>query len=230
MKKTIFNSYMMVAAGAILFLACTGTTFGQTDCGTSCEITGLPVLYLPSGQSANTLAVGYGALTSNTTGIDNTATGASALQANTTGPHNTADGEVALVFNTTGGDNTAVGTGSLFFNTTGSANSALGYAACQGVTTANNVICIGQNVAGANTSNSTYVAGIYGRPTTGKGNPLVCVDKTGKLGTTHCAAKGHPSMQQETINQQEQQIQLLQKRNEEFQQRLSRLESLIAKK
>jgi hypothetical protein len=98
----------------------------------------------------------------------------------------------------------------------GPGNSALGYPACQGV-------------AGANTSNSTYVAGIYGRPTTGKGNPLVCVDKTGKLGTTHCAAKGKPSIQQETINQQEQQIQSLQERNQEILQRLSRLESQSAK-
>ena len=228
MKKTAFSSYIIVAAGAILFLAFTGTAVAQVDCGNSCEINGLPVLYLPGGQGMNTLAVGYGALTNNSSGIDNTATGASALQANTTGPHNTADGEVALVLNTTGGDNTAVGTGSMFFNTSGNGNSALGYAACQGVTTASNVICIGQSVVGANTSNSTYVGGIYGRPTAGKGNPLVCVDKTGKLGTTHCAAKGHPSMQQETINQQ--QIQLLQKRNEELEQRLSRLESLIAKK
>jgi len=220
---------MMVATGVILFLACTGTTFAQTDCGTSCEITGLPVLYLPSGQGANTLAVGYGALTSNTSGIDNTATGASALQANTSGPHNTADGEVALVSNTTGGDNTAVGTGSLFFNSTGSGNSALGYAACQKVTTANGVVCIGPNVAGANVSNTTYVSGIFNTRIPGRNNPLVCIDKAGQLGTKGCARTGQPSGQQAMINDELQQLMRTQARQiSDLQQQLSQLRSLLA--
>jgi hypothetical protein len=186
-------------------------------------------------------AVGNLALENNTTGEFNTATGQSALQFNTTGPHNTADGSVALVNTTTGGDNTASGYSALFSNTTGSGNtasgyraltlstggnnSALGYQACLNVTTAKNVICIGSGVAGANASNSTYIAGIFGRPTTGANNPEVCVDKFGKLGTTGCRAP----VQQEVINQQ-QQIQTQGQQIADLQQRLSQLESLIAKK
>jgi hypothetical protein len=73
---------------------------------------------------------------------------------------------------------------------------------------------------------ATYIAGIYGAYTTGSDNPLVCVDSTGLMGTENCASLGG----QEVIKRQQRQIQRLQKQNEEFRQRLSRLEALIAKK
>ena len=201
-----------------------------------------------AGGSFNT-AAGNLALQSNTTGEFNTATGNSALQFNTTGPHNTADGTTALVFNTTGGDNTAMGYAALASNLVGSgdtavgfqalnlskgkSNTALGSQACLHVTTGSNVMCLGAvagpaaNVAGP----ATYIAGIFGIATTGTGNPLVCIDKTGKLGTTGCAPNGAPSEPQvaaeakyeELLRTQTQQI-------ADLQQRLSQLELLIVKK
>jgi hypothetical protein len=78
------------------------------------------------------------------------------------------------------------------------------------------------------TQTGTHIAGIHGR-TIGTGNLEVCVDNTGKLGT-NCTASLLVAAQQEVIKTQQQQIQSLQKQNEEFQQRLSRLESLIANK
>jgi hypothetical protein len=196
----------------------------------------------PTGTNTSSYGtgIGYDALGSNTSGEFNTAVGASALQSNTTGPHNTAIGTDAAVFTTTGGDNDAMGYGALAANTTGAGNTAIGYlalnvstgssntavgnGACSKVKTASNVICIGESVAGSNTSNSTYVAGIYGEPTA-KGL-LVCVDKTGKLGTKDC----QKTAQQEVIRQQQEQIQVQAQQISDLQQRLSHLESLIAKK
>jgi len=251
----VSNLCMLAALVAIMFVVNPSRSYGQLDCGANCQLggsiggnnDGLAVLSLPGGSSMNTLAVGYLALNSNTTGIDNTATGASALEYNTTGPHNTADGEVALVFNTTGGDNTAMGAGALFSNTSGSGNSAIGYStlsgvttgssntaignsACESVTTASSVICIGEGVAGANVSNTTYVAGIYGTRIPGKGNPLVCIDKAGQLGTKGCAKAGTPVEQEEINQRQEEMIHTQAQQIAELQQRLSEVESLIAKK
>lgn len=247
----VSNLCIMVAMVAMMFVVNPSRSYGQAgDCSTynycnpavGYEIGGQVVLDLPGG---NTTAVGTGTLLANT-GIDNTATGASALQANTSGPHNTADGEVALVFNTTGGDNTAMGAGALFSNTTGSGNSAIGYgtldavttgssntaignSACQTVSSASNVICIGAAVAAANTSNTTWVAGIYGTRIPGKGNPLVCIDKAGQLGTKGCAKTGVP-VEQEQISRQDEMIHAQAEQIAELQQRLSQLESFMAKK
>jgi hypothetical protein len=250
---------MTAALVAIVFVVYPTSSYGQFNCGTDCDLTNTPALYFANGVSTTlavgylaigaptsgntasyTTGIGYGALSANTSGEFNTATGASALQSNTTGPHNTADGTDALVFNTAGGDNTGMGYGALATNTTGagnsavgytalnsstgSNNSALGYEACSKVTTASNVICIGGGVAGSNTPNSTYVAGIYGEPTA-KGL-LVCVDKTGKLGTKDC----QKTAQQQVIGQQQKQIEAQAQQIADLQQRLSRLESLVAKK
>jgi hypothetical protein len=123
----------------------------------------------------NNTATGALALLSNTTGIENTATGSGALQGNATGDSNTATGFHALHNNTgghfstatgfgaleqniTGGENTAVGHVALGNNTTGVFNKALGVTAGSGVTTADNVICIGAN--GDNVSNSCYIGSI----------------------------------------------------------------------
>lgn len=204
----------------------------------------------PSGTntSAYGTGIGYTALYANTSGEFNTAVGASALESNTTGPHNTAVGTDALVFNTTGGDNTAMSYGALYANTTGSGNTAIGYTSlsanttgssntalgsntCANVTTASDVICIGENIAGTNTSNTTYVAGIYGTRIPGKGNPLVCIDKVGQLGTKGCAKTGTPSPEQEEINDHLREVIRTQGQQlSDLQQRLSQLESLIAQK
>jgi hypothetical protein len=72
-----------------------------------------------------TTAVGYAALNSNTSGINNSAFGYRSLWRNTTGPDNTAMGNSALASNTTGESNTAIGSSSLSFNN-GLGNTAIG--------------------------------------------------------------------------------------------------------
>jgi len=124
-------------------------------------------------------AIGTFALTTNTTGESNTAIGHGALQANTAS-FNTAIGDLALVSNTLGTSNTAVGTNALQFNTTGIANIALGDGAGNGVTTADNVICVG--TVGANVGSSCYIGNIFGA--TSPGGIGVLVNSDGKLGTT----------------------------------------------
>jgi hypothetical protein len=180
---------------------------------------------------SNNTAVGQGPLVINTTGSNNTASGAGAIYNNTTGNDNTASGFEALNVNTTGIQNTVSGSQALRLSDTGSNNVAIGYGACYNLISGSNVICIGSGAgpAGDISGPATYIAGIYGAPTTGSGNPLVCIDSTGLLGTTNCATNGAPSAQQEVIDLQQQEIQTLQKQNEEFQQRLTRLEALIAK-
>ncbi len=193
--------------------------------------------------------VGNLALQNNTTGSFNTAEGNSALQFNTTGDHDTAVGTDALVFNTTGGDNSAVGETALFANTTGSLNTAMGFqalsantigssntalgnGACLHVTTGKNVMCLGAtsgpaaNVAGP----ATYVAGVFNIHTGGSNNPLVCIDKTGKLGTKGCALNGTPTGEQQGTQDLQQTIQSQAAHIADLEQRLSALESLVARK
>ncbi len=181
------------------------------DAGEGYKIGGTIMLTRPGRPGLHNTAVGAAALVANTTGSDNTASGLDGLQFNTTGNDNTATGIDALVGGT-GSSNSAFGRDALVSNMTGRSNSALGYYACTGVSTANNVICIG-----ADTSNTTYIAGIAGVTLPTAAEPLVCIDPpTGQLGTVNCAANGM--------------IEALQKQNEELQQRVARLEALVAKK
>lgn len=78
-----------------------------------------------SGDGAN-LAVGIGALHSNTSGGYNTGVGSYSLYNNSSGSFNSAFGLNALKFNTTGSSNTATGLAALELNTTGQYNTALG--------------------------------------------------------------------------------------------------------
>ena len=79
------------------------------------------------GANNSITAVGFNALTANTTGINNTAVGYRSLYSNTTGHRNTAHGYQALYSNTSGGNNTAIGEQALEANTTGNSNTASGY-------------------------------------------------------------------------------------------------------
>ena len=140
-------------------------------------------------------AIGAGALLNNATGLDNTANGAFALFANTNGSGNTATGVAALQRNTTGGGNTAIGQAALNENTTGSFNTAVGTAALLlasgdsntvvgagaggNIGNANNVICIGQGVTGADVNDSCYIGNIWNQP---GGSQAVYVNSDGKLG------------------------------------------------
>jgi len=126
-------------------------------------------------------AIGGGALSHNTTGA-NTAIGANALEKNTTGTSNAAIGYAALDSNMTGRANTAIGDLTLY-SSTGSNNTAIGYKAGHSVFTANNVMCIGANVLGADVSNTTWIGNIYGVTTQSGTTAPVIVSADGQLGT-----------------------------------------------
>ena len=78
-------------------------------------------------SATNSVAVGFQALSSNTTGGYNTAIGYQSLISNTTGSYNSSNGAYALLNNTTGNYNTAVGYQSLSLTTSGTGNTAIGY-------------------------------------------------------------------------------------------------------
>ena len=155
---------------------------------------------LLTNTAGNNTATGAGALLSNTTGDSNTAngtfalfdntvgggntaTGFAALGNNTTSSFNTANGANALLNNTTGGDgNTAIGYQALNNNTTGSGNIALGAFSGSAITTADQVICIGAGVTGANENNGCFIGEIFG-VTSSNATP-VFINSNQKLGTS----------------------------------------------
>ena len=128
-------------------------------------------------------AIGYRALFNNTEGFGNTATGVTALQNNTTGIFNTAIGNSALSANVNGQSNTALGIGALESNISGNGNTALGQGAGGGVTTAQNVICIGANVGGENLDNTTWIGNVFNVTTNSGTTAPVIVSNDGQLGT-----------------------------------------------
>ena len=177
---------------------CTAVGFqalGNATGGLGNDAFGYRALYNNTEGAGNT-AIGLVVLSSNTTGDSNTATGDSALRNNTTGAFNTANGAGALVHNVSGGANVAIGAQALNSNTTGfqntavgdaalansisgNANIALGILAGSGVTTAENVICIGAD--GANATNSCYIGNIFGQ--TSASGAGVFINSSNKLGT-----------------------------------------------
>jgi hypothetical protein len=124
---------------------------------------------------------GAGALLSNTIGIENTAAGSFALLNNSTGAQNAAVGANALINSTKGGGNTAIGFNALPNNTTGITNTAVGFNAGFGITTADNVIVIGTNVAGQNVDHSCFIGEIFGA--TSSNGTQVFINSDGRLGT-----------------------------------------------
>jgi hypothetical protein len=108
-----------------------------------------------SGNRPRNSAFGALALSSNTTGGDNTGVGSTALLAKTTGQANTAVGERALTFNSKANFNTAIGTVALETNTTGDFNTAVGFRA------------LGSNQIG---KNNTAVGSVALGSATGTGN------------------------------------------------------------
>jgi len=83
-------------------------------------------------------AVGYLALSANTTGSATAAFGYQTMKANTTGSENSAFGYLALWTNTTGSENSAFGYSALRTNITGTRNCAFGWAALLSVTASAN--------------------------------------------------------------------------------------------
>jgi hypothetical protein len=148
--------------------------------GSSNTATGVEALGSNFAGYENT-ANGVNALVGNTYGARNTATGVEALFSNLIGNYNTANGFRALHSNY-GSFNTAIGDETLLNNTSGGGNVALGNAAGLNVTTANNVICIGTGIQGANVSDTCFVGNIFG-VTTGVDAVPVVIDANGQLGT-----------------------------------------------
>jgi len=168
--KGQFNT--AIGAGALL-----ANVGDQTGHGTENTAIGAGAL-LSNTTGLNNTANGAFALFANTTGFGNTATGVAALQKNTAGAGNIAIGQAALNENTTGSFNTALGSGALLV-AVGSSNAAVGAGAGQNVANANNVICIGQGVLGADVSDSCYIGNIWNQP---GGSQAVYVNSEGKLG------------------------------------------------
>ena len=105
------------------------------------------------GTANENTAVGYQALTNNTTGTLNTAAGCLTLDANTTGSNNTAIGKQSLSANTTGAGSTAVGTYALD-QVTGSPNTALGNFAMIWTSSGTDNIAIGYQAMQGTSANS----------------------------------------------------------------------------
>jgi hypothetical protein len=102
---------------------------------------------------------------------------------NTIGGTNTAVGDSALIRNTQGDFNTAIGASALQFITTGINNTALGYLAGFNVSTAHDVICIGDHEPSADVSNTCFIASIRGVTTINNNAMPVYIDSAGQLGT-----------------------------------------------
>ncbi|MBL7740735.1 MAG: hypothetical protein JNK14_16065 [Chitinophagaceae bacterium] len=118
-------------------------------------------------------AIGYQALTSNTTGTINTAVGYASLVSNTGGNYNTGIGANSLSSNTTGTGNTAVGYISMQLNQTGSHNTAIGYNSLKSNTTGNYNSAMGRNALSASTTasyNTAFGFGSQNFNTTGGSN------------------------------------------------------------
>ncbi len=190
------NALLSLSSGtyntAVGFLSLKSDTAGQFNTATGAGALLSNLGDSNSGAGVENTATGAGALLSNTTGCCNTASGAFALFSNTnsaensafgnnahTGGGNTAIGSYCLISNTTGVLNTAVGVSALAAHVSGDKNTALGYVAGGNVTTANNVICIGALVGGANVDNSCYIGNIWNQP---GGSQAVYVNSDGKLG------------------------------------------------
>ena len=130
---------------------------GDVNLSGSMRFLGSPFLQMPGGLSNFNIALGLGALGSNTTGIHNTASGGLALGSNTAGNQNTASGSGALQDNTTGNQNVASGSGSLSRNKTGAANTASGFSALNGNTTGTNNTAAGWLALNLNTTGNNNI-------------------------------------------------------------------------
>jgi hypothetical protein len=160
---------------------CTGVGAGTLLSNSADEntATGAGALFSHIDGGGNT-ANGAFALFSHTSGIDNTVVGDRALLLTTTGGFNTAIGQAAMLNNDSGSSNVAIGVQALGNNTSGSNNIVLGNVAGTGVTTANDVICIG--AGGENVDSSCYIGGIFNA--TSSGGTAVFINSSGKLGTS----------------------------------------------
>jgi hypothetical protein len=145
------------------YLTTDGTTssWGTVPTASAATPTSAGIVY---GETSSVLtdpvSIGYNALVSNTTGVNNTAMGAGALALNTTGQGSTAIGKGALAVNTAN-NITAVGINALGAHTTGSGNTAVGATALNSVTTANYNTAVGMNALYSASNASNTAVGSY---------------------------------------------------------------------
>ena len=114
-------------------------------------------LNIDTGSPYNT-AVGFRALTSNSTGYSNVAVGRQALYNNLNGNQNSAIGAGSLEYNTSGRYNTAVGFHSMQENASGYSNTAIGRQSLRLNTIGSNNMASGFEALFANTEGSDNVA------------------------------------------------------------------------
>jgi hypothetical protein len=123
---------------------------------------------------------GYLALSSNTTGDNNSAFGNYAAYYNTDASCNTAVGSNALFNNTIAPHNTAIGAGSMFYNTTGQLNTAVGSSALEGSGTAaasvgNQNVAIGAQALYDNSGDYNVGVGCFALQNNSTGGPNTAV-------------------------------------------------------
>jgi hypothetical protein len=158
---------------------------------------GNPLLRIPGGVAENNVALGLGAMQSNTTGNANTASGYIALTSNISGNYNTANGYRALTNNTIGISNTAMGGPALAYNTTGSFNTAIGFSALLLNTTGGNNTAIGDNALGDNTTgtNNIAVGNFAAVQVSGGGSSNIHIGHWGSAGDNATIRIGTPGAQ-----------------------------------
>jgi Chaperone of endosialidase len=145
-------------------------------------------------------ASGYLALQENTTGYQNTATGAIALNSNTTGYYNTATGVYALQINTTGNYNVATGNAALHVNTTGTQNTATGAGALEFNTTGNYNTAAGVNALLSNTTGNYNIAlGILAGTNLTTGNNNIDIGASGVAAESNTIRIGTAGTQTQTF-------------------------------
>ena len=157
------------------------TVQGVGATGTTLTVSQVNIGLGGGGITSNT-AIGYAALTINTTGYENTAIGTYALGGNKTGGNNTALGYTSLNDNTTGGNNTGIGGYTLRDNTTGINNTAVGTFALNNNTTGNSNTAIGLNALSAGVTGSHNIVIGPWAGSTGTNNVIV-LDVSGIVAT-----------------------------------------------
>jgi hypothetical protein len=163
---------MIMPLVAVVFGLCSSSSYGQdtsapnyVDANIGYKIDRKIVLIEPGGLSSDNLAVGYGALYSNTGGMGNTANGTGTMVNTSTGSYNTAVGFDALFDNTMGGSNTAIGFAAgntTNIPTTGSNNTFVGAGTGpSNLTTLNNATAVGA-CAQVSASNALVLGALAG--------------------------------------------------------------------
>jgi len=180
-----------------------GTVYGRmTTSGGSPYLTALGYQAAAVNTGSYNTAVGFYALTANTTSGDVTAIGSKALYTNTTGDFNTAIGSTALFGNTTGIQNTAVGFEALTNNTTADHNTAVGYQSLRANTTATNNTAVGYGTLKTITTGGDNTGvGVFAGQQTTTGNANVVVGNyalTSNIIGTSNVAIGYSSLYSNT--------------------------------